>query len=135
MLKIKKQVKKIVKITGKQKTKKPVKLVKLDKIQELIKKACMITEADKSYFHIEPTSVGYLAVEFFSKHKPVLNKVYTAKQVYKGHEADIIHKGTELFIRRYVRKTLSRVFKMKCIISEPLKNNPKYAVSIMFIKS
>jgi len=118
------------KIVGKQK--KTI-AVKLDKIQEVIKKFCLITEADKNYFHIEKGSQGYLAVEYFLKNKPSKNKVYTANQIFKGNEESIIHKGTELFIRRYVRKTLSRVFKLHCIINEALKLNHKYAKSIKFI--
>lgn len=127
MLKNKLKVKKTVKVIGKSKIKK----LMFDKIQTMIMRV-LKTEADKKYFHYEVGSGCYSAVKFFSLNKIVLGKLYNANTIFKG--VNLVQKGNTPFVRRVVRKLLSRVFGYKVEVIKSLPEDRQYATIIKFVK-
>ncbi len=127
MIKNKIKIKKSVKVIGKSKIKKII----LDKIQTMIMKVIK-TEADKKYFHYEIGSGCYSAVKFFTENKIQLNKIYKAENIFKG--VKLVQKGNVPFVRRVVRKLLSRVFNYKVSIIKSLPDDKQYATEIKFVK-
>lgn len=115
MLKTKKS--KTVVIKGRQKTSHPTK----DKVQSILSKA--------GVQELAPRSRTYTAVEYFSKHHPVANKVYKASDVLKANESSLHLIGST------TRKNLLKVFKFKSIKAEGIKAKNKNLFSAFkFIK-
>lgn len=118
--KIKKSV--VKKSSGlKQKTdKKSVLKKSLDKIEAKILLAVSKTKKPE-YYHHEKSSAGYMFVDYFMKHKPIISKVYKASDVLKGYDRKIP------FIRRNVQKLGGLVFGLKIVAVKTLCNIDKTA--------